>query len=254
MSEASLAPRVDPRYQQIIDALPDLVYVVDRELRIVLINQYLLNSLPRFGLEQTPVGRLLGEVFPFLPDLVYDGIERVFNTGEVGGAVLDLQLSRDGEHEAGEGLRLPLYNDDGEIAWVAVLVRNRDTQLAAERALRRERDRVRAILEAVPMSITITDLEARVVDCNDHAWQQAGYDDREDYLGRNGMEFISEGDRPRALENMVRTFQQGAIEGVPYRFRRKDGSTFPGVMSASVVRDHDGEPAGYVAAVRVVEE
>lgn len=72
----------EAQYRTTIDAMPELIHAVDRELRIVLMNRRGLIWTKLLGFKETPIGRTVFEVYPFLPEGVRAEYERVFSTGE----------------------------------------------------------------------------------------------------------------------------------------------------------------------------
>lgn len=240
------------QYQLILDGLPDLLFVVDRGGRIVLINQTLLNALPSLGVEGTPLGRRWREVFPFLPEAEADEIERVFLTGEarrsrvrapIPGREADFQIAR-----------VPLPDSQGTVTEVACLVGDMEEERQREEALKRELRLARAVFESAPFAITVSDLDARIVDANARALQDARLSKREELIGRNAVELIEQSDRARALEYMVHTYREGAVRGIRYFLRRPDNTTHPVEMSTALMRDDQGAPVGYVAFSHDVTE
>lgn len=64
-----------------LDALDDMLYVVDETLRIQLCNAAFLEYTQESGLETNPIGRTPFELFPYLSDDVRDQFQEVFASG-----------------------------------------------------------------------------------------------------------------------------------------------------------------------------
>lgn len=64
-----------------LDALDDMLYVVDEDLRITLCNAAFQKFTQESGLETNPIGRTPFELFPYLSDEVRDQFRQVFVTG-----------------------------------------------------------------------------------------------------------------------------------------------------------------------------
>ncbi|MFC1925975.1 PAS domain S-box protein, partial [Chloroflexota bacterium] len=73
-------------------------------------------------------------------------------------------------------------------------------------------------------------------------------------IGMNSFEFIAEKDRAAAMKNMEIALEVGQSGLVGYNLLRKDGSEFPGELSASVIRDMAGNPINFIAVVRDITE
>ncbi len=114
--------------------------------------------------------------------------------------------------------------------------------------------RLSAIFSSSPDSVTVSDLEGKIVDCNEAAWKLTGFTSKEELLGKSSFEFIAEKDRKRALKNLKKTFEKGTIRNVKYTFLKKDGEKYTGELSASVLKDSSGNPIGFVGVARDITE
>jgi PAS domain S-box-containing protein len=73
----------EAQYRTTIDALGEMLYVVDTDLGFVLYNAEVGRRLQLMGIRGEVIGRNLFEVFPFLSDKARDEYQQVFDTGEV---------------------------------------------------------------------------------------------------------------------------------------------------------------------------
>lgn len=71
----------EQQYRATIDSLGDAVAVVNPEMRLLLVNEALLQLCAKVGLEQVSPGRDLFEVFPFLNEKIREEYRQVFETG-----------------------------------------------------------------------------------------------------------------------------------------------------------------------------
>src|SRR5262249_54643989 len=58
----------------------------------------------------------------------------------------------------------------------------------------------------------------------------------------------------RAFANARRTLEIGGVRNVEYTLVRRDGSRIPAELSASLIRDPDGQPRAFIAVVRNISE
>lgn len=112
----------------------------------------------------------------------------------------------------------------------------------------------RSLVDTSPDAVTVTDLEGRVIYVSMQTLRLHGYDRADEVLGKSALEFIAPHDRDLATANMKRTFEHGCIRDVEYTFLRKDGSEFIGGLNASLVKDADGKPKGFIATTRDITE
>jgi len=112
----------------------------------------------------------------------------------------------------------------------------------------------RRVIETSPDAILVTDLSGTVLMCNEQAAVQQGSGDPAGLLGLNAFDFVAPEDRERAVENARRTLESGSVRGVEYDLLRQDGTRVPAELSASVIRDPQGQPRAFIAVVRNISE
>jgi PAS domain S-box-containing protein len=120
--------------------------------------------------------------------------------------------------------------------------------------LKRSEEKLRSILAASPDSITATDLNGNVIECNDQTVKIHGCSSKKELIGKSALAFISKKDHQRAIENLRKTLRQGVTRNVEYTFTTNDGREFPGEISASTVRDASGKPIGFVGVTKDITE
>ena len=151
------------------------------------------------------------------------------------------------------------------VVWITLLrrtVRSRTRALREEvrqrqqtgQALEASEARYRSILNASPDSISITDLEGKLLMVSPMTltlWRVAS---EEDLLGRRLTDFIDPGDRDRAAGNIGLMFQ-GIMRGPEaYTGLRPDGTRFAIEANAEFIRDGQGQPTHLVLVVRDISE
>jgi PAS domain S-box-containing protein len=124
----------------------------------------------------------------------------------------------------------------------------------AETEIWQREERLRAIFASSPDAIIISDLNANVVDCNQETLKLTGFASKDEVIGRNSLEFIAEKDRNRALENLKKTLEHGAVRSAEYTLLKKNGEEYTGQLSASTFEDSSGNPIGFVGVVRDITE
>src|SRR5438132_180453 len=127
--------------------------------------------------------------------------------------------------------------------------RSRELSMAQQAA-----ELYRVVLETEPGAIRVTDLKGRVLMCNQQAAAHHGAEGPEAMLGLSGFDFVAPEDRERAVENARRTLETGGVRNVEYTLVRRDGSRIPAELSASLIRDPQGQPRAFIAVVRNVAE
>ena len=123
---------------------------------------------------------------------------------------------------------------------------------SAELEVDRSRKLYRALVEASPEAVASTDLQGRFVFASQKNAELLGLDDPRELVGREAFSTLLPRDRERARRDMAATMELGTHTTGEYLVRRADGSTLPVEFSASLLRDGDGSPCGFVTLTRDV--
>ena len=82
-------------------------------------------------------------------------------------------------------------------------------------------------------------LDGRILDCNESLVQYLGYDSRDELLAQPAWNLYHQrADR----EELIRLLQQNRMLNIRMPFRRKDGTSLLGMISASIVHSSTDEP------------
>ena len=133
--------------------------------------------------------------------------------------------------------------------WSHIMERKR-----AEEALRESEELYRTLVETSPDAITLTDLDAKILMCNQQTAAMHGFDSVEEIAGKFGFELIAPEDQQRAMDNAQKTLREGRVKDIEYTFVKKDGTRFPAELSASLIRDAEGKPKAFMALTRDITE
>jgi len=120
----------------------------------------------------------------------------------------------------------------------------------AESALRASEVLYRSLVETSPDGIAVSDLEGRIITCNQRTAEMWGFACCEDLKGVLALELVAAEDRSRAQNNMQRILENETLYGVEYTLLRKDGSRFIGELSARLIADAHGDPVSFVVIAR----
>lgn len=111
-----------------------------------------------------------------------------------------------------------------------------------------------SVFNSVSEGITITDLDGNILVCNELTYKLHGFSSREEIIGRNAIDFISNEDRQRARKNMKLALKNGFVEKLKYRCLRKDGSEFIAEISATLLKNELDEPIGFLGVTKDISE
>ena len=150
----------------------------------------------------------------------------------------------------------PVLDDSGALIGAVHIMTDISERKQAEEALRESEERYRSLVETSPDAITLTDLGTNIIMANQQAALLHGFQNVEEMLSsvRDATDLIAPRDRQRAIDNAQKTLEMGSIRNIEYTFLRKDGTTFPAELSASLIVDAEGNPKAFTAVTRDITE
>jgi PAS domain S-box-containing protein len=231
-----------------LDVISDMVMVLDGEWKIIWANKVavLEAGVPA----DRVVGRVCYELWHGRDDFC-DGcpVRAVFaggrtEEGDVAGPKGNVWYVR--AH--------PVKDGAGKTVGVVEIAANVTERQRALEALKESEELYKSLVRTSPESVTVSDLEGRITHVSERALVNYGTDDPHDLIGKSAFELIVPDQRETALANLRRTLAEGVVEGLEYDIFRKDGSTYAGELSTSIVRDGRGNPKGFIATIRDVTE
>jgi PAS domain S-box-containing protein len=232
-----------------LNSIGDAVVSTDIEGRVVHLNP-VAEQMLGWKLEEVQ-GRPLSEIFCIYNSTtkktVINPVEVVLNTGQVVGlANHTTLLARDGTEKQIADSAAPIKQADGETTGVVMVF----SDVTRQYQVRRELQRIKAAVEQSAEGVAIAEVDGKIWFVN-KAWADLhGYDDVKELFGRHLSIFHSE----EQFEKEVKPFNEmvlrhGLHEGEVGHIR-KDGSSFPSMMSTSVERDETGSICGLIAVMR----
>ncbi len=151
-------------------------------------------------------------------------------------------------------ISVKFHMESGKFTGITGVMSDVTDLIETEMALRDSQEKLRAMFESMQDGVSVSDLEGIIVDANEAAVRIAGLNSREEALGINGIEFISEKDRPRAIEDMVTAFKEGRSGILEYEMVNRQGKNSDIEVAVNFIYDHSGNPKGYVSVVRDITE
>jgi len=122
------------QYRTTLDSMGDAIHVVDRDLRLILVNRTFRRWTKELGLEVDTGESTVFEVFPFLPEKVREEYEQVFKTGRT---LVTEEQTKIGDREfLTETRKIPVFERD-EVVRVVTTVRDVTQRRRAEEERRR---------------------------------------------------------------------------------------------------------------------
>ena len=135
------------------------------------------------------------------------------------------------------------------------LSREIQERLLTEEALRKSEEMYRLLTDISPNAISVADSSGIIRMLNRRALELYGYEDDAGVLGRSIFEWVAPEERQRAVSAFETLLKVGIVTNVELYLLRKDGSSFSGVINASVLRGpHDDPQMAIIVTTDVTEQ
>jgi PAS domain S-box-containing protein len=230
------------RYRLLLESISDGVYVLDKELRFVLVNDEGARRLqmPKEKLLENKVTDLIQNVkeTPF-----FETVERVLKTHK-SDTVTAEYVFEDGQRGWYEAHMYPV--PEGVLCIV--------TDITERKKAEEELVRLSNAVKMSTDSIVITDMKGKIVDVNDATLKMYGTDDERALIGMASLDIIAPDDHEKALATFEEVLNKGAQKIQRLKAVNKDGTQKTLEMSISLMKDATGKPVGLVAISRDVSE
>ena len=132
-------------YRTTLDAMSDFIHVVDRNMKITLVNEAFINWLDILKIDKEPIGISLRELFPFLTDKTFDEYDKVFDSGEM--FLTEESNILDGRELFTETRKIPII-EGTQVKRVMTIIRDTTREKEDHRVLVENENRLKLALEA----------------------------------------------------------------------------------------------------------
>jgi PAS domain S-box-containing protein len=249
LKQAEVALREsEERFRMLFEYAPDAYILADAQGEIIDCNQA-TEDLAGYGREE-----LIGNNFACLPWLDFREQVRLADRlaqaarGEVLGPVSFTLARKDGGELFAEGMSLPLYIQGQNL--VLTIARDVTARKQAEAALQESEARYRALFDASPDAIIVIDMGMNFVMGNWRGLEIWGIDSLDQSKFKNATEYIVPEDRPRVMAAMQELMATGRTQTFETTMIKHDGSRFPSLNSAVLIRDSGGRPQAILGIAR----
>ena len=212
-------------YQQILDAITDIILVKGPESRIVWANKAFREYYQMENSEL--IGRIDAEFQE--PDYTQQYIlddSSVFNTGEVRQILEEPLKNSYGEVNYFDTIKSPIFDTEGKVVMTVGVSRNTTERKQAQKALRESEERFRQLAENIQDSFWLVSVELTDILYVSPAYEQIWGRTREDLFAHNynWIDWVHPEDQNLLYQSFGRIVA-GESTSTEYRILRPDGTT-----------------------------
>ena len=147
-----------------------------------------------------------------------------------------------------------INDKDGKYLGALAVVADITQRKLMEFKIKESEEKYKNIISSSPEAITLTDLNGRIIYCNQATLDLLGLSNKNEIVGKTCIDFMLPLDKKIALKNIEKTLKLGVLKNVEYALLKKDGQKFPVDFSASVIKDSDGKPKFIMNITRDISE
>ncbi|MGB5912159.1 MAG: PAS domain S-box protein [Promethearchaeia archaeon] len=179
------------QYRNTIDSMGDAIHVIDKDLRLILINPAIIRWLEVLGLQTDVIGKKLNEAFPFLHKKIFDEYKQVLSSGKT--LITDEETIIEGKKYFTESRKIPIIIE-GNVNQIITIIRDISVRKNSEKKLKASEKKFRHLFDTSPYGIVLLDLKGDIIDCNTSTNSFLSNHTIDDLIGRNFREiwFIHE--------------------------------------------------------------
>jgi len=133
-------------YRDTLDSLPDWIYVVDKDYKIVMVNAEMKKELIRQGLAPDCRGQDITQNFPFISQQTIRETELVFSTGVLNTGEQTFRMH--GKNLYAEFTSIPIFKED-KVEKVILMIRDRSQEKEMEEMKRRNAEQKEMLLREI---------------------------------------------------------------------------------------------------------
>jgi PAS domain S-box-containing protein len=235
--------------RSILDSMPDAIHVIDRDMRLVLLNRAFQQWNRRLGFADRAVGKELFKVFPFLSDTVREEYRQVLESGRTLATIEETII--DGQTYTTETRKIPVLQN-GTVVRIVTVLHDITERRKMEQALRESERRYRDLFENANDIIYTHDLEGNFTSINRAAQRITGYGSKE-ALRMNISQILV----PKCIQTAKRMIASKLKGSGPTTYEleilSKNGQCIPIEVSTRLML-RDGEPVGIQGIARDITE
>jgi PAS domain S-box-containing protein len=237
----------EEKYRGLIESLDSVVAAIDSDGRFLYMNDV---ATRQFGSKpESLIGKTMHELFPEpVASKQLEGIRKVIREDK-GNVTEDFSIIR-GEPRWFHNSLQPIHDGDGHVAYVLLHstdihdLKTAQQELARlistlEERVREATSEIQDLYDNAPIGYHSLDADGKIIVVNQTELDWLGYT-REELLGKPFISLLTPASVETFYNNFPQYIQRGFVHDLEFEIIRKDGSTFPVLVSATAIKDEKG--------------
>ncbi len=209
----------EERYRTIINFLGDPLHVIDKNYKIILVNETLKKWVKNLNLDTELIGKTPKEAWPFLPDWTMEHYHSIFNNGNQVVTVGSLIINN--KEITTETRKIPILKKE-KVVQIITLIRDITKSKKAERELRLSEENYRNLINNLQDVIAEIDTEGKVTYVSPQITSLLGYQ-LEEIIGKNYIGYVHPEDISLVINGIKNALESLFLSGIEFRMKHKEG-------------------------------
>ncbi len=229
-------------YQTTVDAMKDSIYVVDKDLKIVLLNQSLVDFNKEQGFTRKILNKNIDQAFPFTFRETASELQKIFKTGN--DYFYENEKVFNDERIITEIKRIPIF-ENNKVVRILCTVKDVTQEKLSNVKLIESEKRFRQMFEEAPDAIVLIEPETGIINDVNSATEVLFGLTKKQMIGENFTDLYPEKSAKQVYENFKITLNQldkGAGGVVSETFIRHESGAIIPVEVKSLIQYFDSKP------------
>ncbi|MHA1552003.1 MAG: PAS domain S-box protein [Candidatus Heimdallarchaeaceae archaeon] len=239
----------------LLNIVGTMVVLVDKSEKIELINQRAVEILGYT--EEEMIGKNWFEIV--YPEDEWDELKISFQAAIKGESEpIDYAereiIAKNGERKIIAFRNVVIRDKDGSITHILGSGQDITEQKKAEQALEENEEKYRMLVNNIPDSIILCDLDGSITYANENAANMHGYDNLEEFMKKKIFDSVADNELEKIKANFGKIITGEQENEVEYQMLKKDGSPFLLKVRGISLLDDQGNPKMIMAIGRDITE